>query len=441
MKINTALASFMILSAVLSGGEKVVFRDSFQEKDGLKSWRMVSVPGGAEFSIDNGGLSVLHMHRPGGGGFVEIPVPVVSRGYLDFDVTVNPEGYRGDGIGLTLDLYNISVFWHDACADWRMYFAEPTAKRLPYFDIEPVGHSKIAPIPKRKTVHYRIRFDQDSDLAEFYVGDMSDPCAARYDISVLGHAFYQGGVLRIGSFGFAPGKYRTEIRNIVLTEETGDSGEDEIREGVIVFEGISSEHFPMKKLLKEPADKIRQYFWDSPGACPNTVNNYQYFKIPGFSTVKKSKYIIFNDAPNVPEPLQKRILQSVNEGADLIIFSGLCSLGKGEFKDTLIGKALPVVLTDEWATAGNREKPIRLDAKPGLVPESGAVMYYYWNLKPTADAEVLATADNGKIPVLVRRKFGKGSIVVLCATTCGPVGKDSFWNTSFLDNFMSFLKK
>lgn len=421
-------------------GEKIIFFENFNSPDALSKWRISTAADGPQFRIDNGALSVEHRHKPNYGSFIEMRIPLIKKGRIDFDVLIDPERKAPFArIGLTLDILNISTFWHDSCNDWRMYFPEPEVKRLPYFFIEPVGHKKIAAVPKYKYSHYRIVFDHDADLVEFYVDDLKDPKAVRYDVSVMGHAFYQGSYLRIGSYGYAQNPYRTLVDNIVVTEmPEGKDGEMKRTEN-LVFDGLLSTHIPMKQVLK--GEIFRDYHWDSPGANVSNTNNYQYMKMPSFQTVKNAKRIIFNDAPNVPEALQKKILDSVKEGSDLIIFSGLCSLGKGEFKDTPIGKALPVVLSDEWAIAGHSEKPIRLDAKPGLVPKDGAVMYYYWNLKPAEDAEILATADNGKIPILLRRKIGKGSVIVLCATVCGPSKKDSFWNTAFLDNIAAFLKK
>ena len=423
----------------LAPGEKIIFAENFDSADALSTWRISTADDGPQFRIDNGALSVEHKHKPNYGSFIEMRIPLIKKGRIDFDVLIDPERKAPfNRIGLTLDIFNISTFWHDSCNDWRMYFPEPEVKRLPYFFIEPVGHKKIAAVQKYKYSHYRIVFDHDADLVEFYVDDLKDPKAVRYDVSVMGHAFYQGSYLRIGSYGYAQNPYRTLVDNIVVTEmPEGKDGEVKRTEN-LVFDGLLTTHILMKQVLKE--ENFRVYHWDSPGANVSNTNNCQYMKMPSFQTVKNAKRIIFNDAPNVPEPLQKKILQSVSEGADLIIFSGLCSLGKGEFKDTLIGNALPVILTDEWAIAGSHEKPIKLDPKSGLVPD-GAVMYYYWNLKPSADAEVIATADNGKIPVLVRRKFGKGSIIVLTATVCGPTGNNSFWKSDFINHLGALSSK
>ena len=423
------LVIFCALAAIsLCHADKIVFKDNFAEKDALKKWRMVNRDNGAVYSVKNNALNIRHAHfeEGNGGSFIEVNVPVIKKGKLEFDVVVNAsKALKADGIGLTVDLYNISTFWHDACNDWRMYFAEPVAKRLPYFNIEPVGHSKIAVVPKMKKLHYCIKFDTDSDLVEFYINDMSDPAASRYDVSVLGHAFYQPGVLRIGSYGFAPNSYETEISNIVLSETTDTVNVAAGKNNVLIFEGISSEHYPVTKLLAFPAKDVRRYTWDSPGACPNTINNYQYFKMPSFDSVENAKYIIFNDAPNVHEALQKKMLAAVKDGAKMLIMGGFFTLHKGGFAGSVLGKALPVVFSNRWSFAGNEKTPLEIS---GL--QNKAVLYYHLNLQKSDEAEVIAYA--GKVPVLLQKKYGKGSITVFTGTIGGGTDEKVFWKNGAL---------
>ena len=122
--------SLILIAAAVSGADKVVFKETFDSPDALRKYRVVRQKNGAEFSVAGNALLIRHKHVPQS-GFIEIPVPMIKKGRLDFDVTVKTEGTSiSDGIGLTLDLYNISTFWHDACGDWRMYFPEPNSKRM-----------------------------------------------------------------------------------------------------------------------------------------------------------------------------------------------------------------------------------------------------------------------------------------------------------------------
>ena len=410
-------------SCLLFADGKTVFTERFDSPESLNKWRKVERKGGAKFSVKGNALSVLHGNIATGGGFVEIEIPVIRKGQLDFDITVSPDRAPAGGIALTLDIYNISTFWHDACGDWRMYFAEPEVKRLPFFWLEPVGHKKICEFPKYRKVHCRIKFDADADLVEFYADDMKDPAAIRYDVSVIGHAMYQGGYLRIGSFGYIPSPYETHVSNLVLTEDTAEQTAVTERKYSVIFNGISSDHYPMAELLKDSGTEQRFYPWNSPGSCASNSNNYQYFKMPGFQTVDQAKYIIFNDAPNVPEALQKRILDSVHEGAHLLIMGGFWTLSKGFFQNTSLGDALPVEFGSAWKLIGDGKTPF-------LIPGTKTEVWYLLNLPAKADAQILRKAGN--IPMLVKKQHGKGTISVLTATAGGPDTPNVFWRTPVL---------
>ncbi|MBQ6473843.1 MAG: hypothetical protein IJJ33_17785 [Victivallales bacterium] len=435
MRVFEIIAVLLATVVSVFGLDRVVFAESFQSSAALENWRMVSGREGAVFSISPNGLNLRHRNTSPG-VFVESAVPVIRRGRLEFDVTVNP-GADGvsNGIGLTLDLYNVSTFWHDACKDWRMYFPEPNSRRLPNYFIEPVGHRMIAPVKAGRKSHYKICFDADSDLVEFYLDDMDDPAAVRYDVSVLGHAFYQGGFLRLGSFGYAPKEYCTEIGNIVLREETPDQAETTERTLALVFDGMSSQHYPVRRLLRSiKPSNIRQYVWDSPGPFDPNTNNYRYFKLPGFASLERAEIIIFNDAPIVEDALQKKILASVEGGAKLLVMGGLYTLNRGGFAHSRLGNALPVLLDETWNLAGDGKHPVSLHP-----PRFQAVIYYWLKFKPAKDAEVLMTAAGA--PVLFRRKLGKGSIAVFAGTALGPVEKNVFWKTSLLQEIFDCALK
>ena len=186
---------------------------------------------------------------------------------------------------------------------------------MPNFNFEPVGHQKIAKVGKYKYVHYRIYFDEKLDLVEFYTGDMKDPKTARYDVSVFGHGFYRGGYLRIGSFAFTTDVYRTLVDNIVIREFSGET-ELQNKDQILIFDGISSNHYNVYPLLKKKNlwndTGARHYVWNSPGANIQAhKNNFSYEGMPGFQTVEKAALIIFNDTQNVEAPLQKQIIKTL----------------------------------------------------------------------------------------------------------------------------------
>jgi hypothetical protein len=238
---------------------------------------------------------------------------------------------------------------------------------------------------------------------------------------------YQGGYLRIGSFGYSPEPYETLVSNLVLTEEASPEKTTEERRYSVVFNGLSSDHYPMAELLKDSGTELRLYTWNSPGANAANSNNFQYFKMPGFQTVDQAKYIIFNDAPNIPPALQKRILSSVENGAHLLFMGGFWTLSKGGFRDTPLGNALPVELNDRWSLTGDGKTPFQIAG-------TNAEVWYMLSLPAKPDAQILRNA--GTHPILVKKTYGKGSISVLTATAGGPATPNIFWKTPVLQELV-----
>ena len=68
---------FAVCSAFAA--DKTVFAENFTKPDALKSWRKVLKENGAKFVIAPDGLHVEHKHLRSGGGFIEIPVPLIKK--------------------------------------------------------------------------------------------------------------------------------------------------------------------------------------------------------------------------------------------------------------------------------------------------------------------------------------------------------------------------
>jgi uncharacterized membrane protein len=140
--------------------------------------------------------------------------------------------------------------------------------------------------------------------------------------------------------------------------------------------------------------------------------------------VENSKHIILADVPNLSPALQKKVINTVKNGAKLLILGGNFTLAKGNFHNTLLGEKLPVELGTVFNIKGNFYQPIRmkLDGAEGN-------LYLYQELKPKKDAEVLYSVNG--IPLIIRCQFGQGTITVFTGTPEGAEGKSAFWNTDF----------
>ena len=424
--------------------EKVIFSEDFDQYKTPVSleklgWRVVSKPGHSTYIVQDGKLYVTITPHASQDGFAAIEVPICRTGQIDFDVLIDPDKRNAKGIGLSLDLYNISTFWHDYCSDWRLYFPEPTAKRMSEFSVEPVGHQSIGKVKKQKWIHYRIIFDTDNDRVEYYIDDMRDPAYVKGDAAVLGRSEYQGGELKIGSFGMCSAPYQAVIDNIIVRDTTNEESLQNVKKDqVLLFRGISFDYYNIGVALRESgflASDIRNYdldFWRSSYISENT---FKYSKFPNMDTLNCAKCIVLIDAPCtpddiIPEFLQRDILNNIRDGGKLIIFGGLFSLGKGGYQDTLLSKIMPVKVQGPWEVKGGNE-PLPISSCSSEFQSMDWSMnpcvFYTHDLSITDDAKVLLKA--GDKPLLVSRSYGKGEVFVFLGTVCGDDDGNSliFW--------------
>jgi hypothetical protein len=372
------------------------------------------------------------------GGYVEMEIPIMRKGTIEFDLNVN---HNQKGTGLFIDLYNISLFWHDYCEDWRRYFPEPTAKRMKYYNVEPVGQRRLGAVKKRKWSHYKIYFDTDNDVVEYYKDDMEDPVYIDGAAAVLGRQEYLGGKLRIGSWGIAKGPMTFLIDNISISSAATQNNETSVkRDRYVIFNGLSYNRYNISEsLLAGGVNKknIRNFYIENPKPALTPANKFFINKMPGTTSMQKAKSLILVDCPFgpaeiIPEFVQKNAVKNVKQGMTLVVFGGLFALGKGEYQDSYLSDYLPVELKDAWQVkkfqspliiqpVSNEMKKLDWKIKPSVV--------YIHDLKPKKDAEVLLTA--GDHPLLVRQKLGKGEIIVFLGTTCGSLPKNPqnplFW--------------
>lgn len=440
MNMKTAFFALLILgfSVCARAENKVVLSDDFKDNASLdKRWRVFSAPGKSTYCPDGKGLVVNIHHNPFNDGYIECDIPLIRKGMLEFDMEF-PDPANARGIGLFVDIYNISSFFHSACGDWRYYFPHPESERIAGFGIEPVGHQKIADVAKKGRSHYRIVFDADNDRVEFYKDDMNDPSAIVGNISVFGHDFYRGGKIRIGSMGVTTtGKpYACRISNLKLTglkEEENAIGK---RQGVLIFEGMTFDELKIFEALAANGVKKEdcfRYTLEPFSAAIVIANRLFYNKMPGEKRLKNAELIVLADAPAgpkniIPDFILKDIVDFVRNGGRLVIFGGFFTLEKGEYQKTPLEEILPVELALPYTTGKFPSLfAIRnLDAEYNWINSAEPFnVRYFHDLKVRKNASV-KLAVNGK-PILVEWKYEKGSVSVF-------LGKKAGYGKLFSDN-------
>lgn len=411
--------------------ERVIYKSEFKDPKSLdkEGWKVKATPEQSEYKTQDGILRVTCHRNLYNGGFTKKAIPVIKKGTLEFDSNIAIDGTGGClGVGLTIGIYNIDTWYHDYCKDWRRYFPTGPKQRMPGYNVEPVGHKRLTDVKKGKWAHYKIYFDHDKGIVEYYQNDMKDPVCIDYDVPVLGRDEYQGGFLRIGNMGITKGDVTYAIRNIVLKEipESDDQSSGE-RNLTILFQGLSSDQYNMKKLLKtvDPKSEVRTYTIRTTGAAVAPVNQLKVDKLPSATTIQKAKTIVLEDMPAkpgqpddcLPGPLLEQLIESVYKGANLWVMGGMFSLGKGGYQGTPLEKILPVKLGSPWDVKKfDKIETLNFNPKDESNNERSGILWYH-NLKPIKDAEVLISA--GDKPILVRRTFGKGNVYAMLGIPCG----------------------
>jgi hypothetical protein len=358
------------------------------------------------------------------------------------------------GIGLFIDFYNISLFWHDYCRDWRRYFPEATANRLQAYDVEPVGHRRLGKVERNKWSHYKIYFDTDNDLVEYYKDDMENPVYIDGSAPVLGRQEYLGGKLRIGSWGVCKAPMRFLVDNIrISTVDTGKSGEVK-RSRYLLFNGLAFNRYDIAGALRSSGvskDKISEFTIENPKPALTPENKFFIDKLPGSAAVGKAEACVFVDCPLgprsiIPTVTQKAIIENVKGGMRLVVFGGLYAFGKGYYGDSYLSDYLPVEVKGPWEVERVRN-PLKITPTGGFASEidwsNAPVVEYLHDLKVKKGAEILLKAGNK--PLLVRSKLGKGEIMVFLGAPCGVSPRDSrnplFWKWSQWRNLAEAIVK
>jgi hypothetical protein len=393
---------------------------------------------GSDYRIANKRLEIIAKSAKNlQGGYIELDIPLIRKGIFEFDLK---DDHHLKGIGLFIDFYNISLFWHDYCRDWRRYFPEPTSNRLKAYDVEPVGHRRLGKVERKKWSHYKIYFDTDNDVVEYYKDDMENPVYIDGAAPVLGRQEYLGGKLRIGNWGVCKAPMKFLIDNIRISTIDDAASEDKPRDRYLLFKGLAFQRYDIGGALRSngvPKDRISEFTIENPKPALTPENKFFIDRLPGSESMNRAKSCVFIDCPFgphsiIPEVTQKAIIANVRSGMRLVVFGGLYAFGKGYYEQAYLSEFLPVEIKGPWEVK-------KLSLPLLVTPVSGAfgkmdwknppAVEYIHDLKLKKGAEILLKA--GEKPLLVRSKLGKGEILIFLGAPCGVSPRKSrnplFW--------------
>jgi hypothetical protein len=297
-------------------------------------------------------------------------------------------------------------------------------------------------VPKAQWAHYRVYFDAEKGLVEYYRNDMDNPVHVDTDVPVLGRAQYMDGFLRMANFGLLNGPATYGIDNIELRKIAAEETlETELTRAAVVFQGINRGAQPLDAALGALGAKpVHRYQVVTTRSSPFPSNRFKLEKVPGRRLLQSAGLIVLDNVPLepgkvMPEFLQKRIAEQVEQGATLLVLGGLFSLDRGGYQGSELGGILPGELPDKWASGPLLETSslsAETDPYKGILAASKDTPAVSWlqQLELRSNAQTLMTAEGR--PFLVAGSHGKGSVLLVAGMACGQAEAETvpFWQWS-----------
>ncbi len=402
------------LAGVAAAQGAATFAENFDGPAMLeqRGWVLHAKPDQSLWQIKGGALEMTGYYKPYNGGFISHPLPDLPSGELTLDVNLSTmAGY---------DYYSLQVNLGNLATSFRRYGSTQYWDRYYNKDTQRI----VAHVPQGQWLHLKIRYDNARQIVEYYCGDLENP--VRIDSGVtVGPGFKRDHLeLVLGNYGLAHGMQVNQIDHIrfgPLAEEhsTGEAS------GLQVYRGVSFQRLRVDAIAAalgvEPVSRYDLLV----NLSISPPNHFSLERLPSILSPARPAMIVLADMPVGPDEafppyLRQKILADVKAGSDLVILGGLFTLNKGRFIGSGLEELLPVTLGGPWEMERFDPPAAVQSQRSGLrkMLEVGhPAVAYNAPVTPKAGAEVLAQV--GGRPVLVRGRYGKGTVTVWCAPAAG----------------------
>jgi hypothetical protein len=300
------------------------------------------------------------------------------------------------------------------------------------------------PVPQGEWTRFRVRFDADQRIAEYYCGDMEHPTSVETDLEWKPTEGQNTMHLLIGNYGLCTGTLVHRVDNVVL-QELPEAPPGAAGPGVTIYRGLSFERLRTAEIIREMKVENPSVFTLLTGLGLGPQNRFFLDRMPPVLTASRDRLILMVDLPvgpgeALPPFVQQKIRADVAHGARLIILGGPVTLGNGCFQGSPLEEILPVELHGPWEIKPARQ-PLRLHSpEPSLKdffggPEQHSVFFYH-QVQPKVGARVLAYADD--LPILIEKAYQEGSVIVFAAAPLGQSteGHPGYWEWSRWPEFI-----
>ncbi len=388
--------------------------DSFNLEEG--QWNLSATPDASQWEAEEGHLKATFFFKPYQGGEISRMLPEVSRGELSFKVRFPTErGY--DHFALQVKLGNLhTAFNHVRQHEWQRHL--PEERRWTVLS---------GKIPKGEWTTFRIRFDNEAGVIEYYRDEETTPVHIETDVAVLPVEGSPGLELVFGNYGLSTGNSGVLVHwldDITFREGTAPSSQPKATQakGVMIFSGPGAEWLRAKEIaaILQNAEVQEYPILNRLALTPR--NQFYPERMPTRLDDHPPSLIILADAPldgGLPPFLQEQLKGYVEKGATLLILDGLFGGGAAIQTNPLIS-LLPADLDPgpllHWPEGVTLEPGDEATAAC-LANHEAPRLFYARALKAKEGATVHASAQGR--PILLSQRYGEGKVIFWSALPCG----------------------
>ena len=370
--------------------ERIIWQDKFSESRTMEEagFKKVKTLESDNFELKDGVLEMTFGERkPNKGTQYQLMLPAVPRGEFSFEAKLAVSGLKDfKDASLLIRVGPHHTFFRKHV--WVLH-------RPKHGDMLP-----HVPVTMNQWVKFKILFDANTGITEYYVNDMTTPVRVDFE----GEANHKPISLMIANYALFNGTVKHQLRNMKLTVLPPV---EKKLSGLMRFRGVS--FYPDSFAAGFGEKDIET--WDLTFYRANIRATNRYKMNPENLPWRGiPKYIVMEDMPltKMSKLDQKNIVRAVKSGSTLIILGGLYTLNKGDFAKSYLEEILPVDVQNPWAIK-RFKTPIQTPFGP---------IHNIHDLKLLPDSEVLMTGS-GSVPLIVRKNVEKGSVIVFLGIESG----------------------
>ncbi len=194
----------------LQAADGVVVNQDFSKITDLKAAGWNHFIGKAtKFELKDGALNILCGQAPYKGGNINRRIPPVVAGELTFEVALNTNNGKYDHFSLKVQFYNIILAFKKLGTRHQLLRYNSKLKKWKIL---------AENVPLGKKLKFRMLFDNEEKLAQYFINDMESPVMIDENIVLTPWQGKDYALLTIGSYGMSSGEIENKVFNLQLVK-------------------------------------------------------------------------------------------------------------------------------------------------------------------------------------------------------------------------------